>query len=90
MAQEGRPRTAIRFPGTYLKWLHVAEQKLIEEGLKPDNYMISVIDEDDHLAVIFTSVDAPPGVKGSGGAYPGYTVEVRKADAQIIRSYFLR
>jgi hypothetical protein len=90
MAQGSAPRTVAQFPGACLRWLHVVEAKLHEEGLKPENYMISVIEEDDHVTVVFKSLDAPPGVKGGGGTHPGYTVEVRKADAQIIRSYFLR
>jgi len=90
MGQESASTSVIRFPGTCLKWLHVAEPKLTEEGLKPENYMISVIEEDDHVTIVFKSLDAPPGVKGGGGTHPGYTVEIRKKDSQIIRSYFLR
>ena len=90
LAQEVRPGTAVKFPGTYLKLLRVAEQKLIQEGLKPDNYMISLFEEHDRLAVIFRSVDSPEGVKGSGGTYPAYSVEIRKADAKIVSANFER
>jgi hypothetical protein len=90
MAQGSSSPTVIQFPGSCLKWLHIAEPRILEEHLKPENYMISVIEEDDHVTVVLKSLDAPLGVKGSGGTHPGYEVEIRKADSQIIRSNFLR
>ncbi len=90
MAQDSASQTVVQFPGTCLKWLHVAEPRILEEHLKLENYMISVIEEDDHVTVALKSLDAPPGLKGGGGTHPGYVVEIRRTDSQIIRSYFLR
>jgi hypothetical protein len=73
-----------------LKWLHIAEPRVLEEHLKLENYMISVIEEADHVTVVLKSLDAPLGVKGGGGTHPGYEVEIRKTDSQITRSNFLR
>jgi hypothetical protein len=90
MAQESASPTVVQFPGTCLKWLHIAEPRVLEEHLKLENYMISVIEEADHVTVVLKSLDAPLGVKGGGGTHPGYEVEIRKTDSQITRSNFLR
>jgi hypothetical protein len=88
MAQESVSPTVVQFPGTCLKWLHIAEPQLIEKRLRLENYIISVIEEKDYVTVSLTSLDAPLGVKGSGGKFPAYAVEIRKTDSRIIRSYF--
>ncbi len=90
MSQESASQPVIQFPGTCLKWLHIAEPRILEEHLKLENYMISMIEERDHVTVVLKSLDAPLGVKGGGGTHPGYEVEIRKADSKIIRSNFLR
>jgi hypothetical protein len=90
MAQESSPQTVIQFPGTCLKWSDAAKPTITEEHLKLENYMISVIDEHDHVTVSLKSLDAPQGSKGSGGTHAGYVVEIRKTDSKILRSYYLR
>ncbi len=52
--------------------------------------MISIIEEKDHMTVVLKSLDAPSGSKGSGGTHPGFAVEIAKADAHVLKSYFLR
>jgi len=90
MAQETELHAIAQLPGGYLKWLKLAEPKIIAENLELENYMISVIEENDYVTVALKSLDAPQGSKGSGGTHPGYAVEIRKIDSKITRSYFLR
>ena len=90
MAQNSATPTDIQFPGTCLKWLHAAEPEILKKHLKLENYMISVIEEEDHVTVALKSLDAPPGSKGSGGTHPGFAVEISKADSHVLKSYFLR
>lgn len=55
-----------------------------------DNYTVSVIEEDDSVAVSLTSPDAAKGARGSTGSYPGYEVEISKKDMTVVRSNYIR
>jgi hypothetical protein len=90
MAQQSTPVTIVQFPGTCLKWLGAAEHEIHRKHLSLENYMISIIEEKDHMTVVLKSLDAPSGSKGSGGTHPGFAVEIAKADAHVLKSYFLR
>jgi hypothetical protein len=90
MAQSIAPRTVAKFPGACLKWIHVAEVETHRKNLNVDNYIVSVVEEDEFVTVILKSADAPEGSKGSGGSHVGYEVEIRKRDSKVMRSYYLR
>jgi hypothetical protein len=90
MAQSSAERTVAKFPGSYLKWIRVAEAEIHRKHLNLDNYIVSVIDEDENVAVCIKSADAPEGSKGSGGSHVGYEVEISKRDSKVVRSYYLR
>lgn len=89
MSQSSEPAT-VAFPGVYLKWLQIAETEIHRKNLRADNYIISVVERDQTVAVIFKAVDAPEGSKGSGGSHVGYEVEIRKKDSKVVRSNYAR
>lgn len=53
------PSRVVEVPGTYLKWIRVAEAQLDSQALKVENYMLSISDEGDVLSVSFVSSDCP-------------------------------
>jgi hypothetical protein len=89
-AQSVAPKTVAEFPGACLKWIHVAEAEIHRKHLNLDDYIVSVIEEDEYVTVYIKSSDAPAGSKGSGGSHPGYEVEIGKRDSKVTRSNYLR
>lgn len=89
-AQSNPPKVKAEFPGASLKWVHAAEPEVQRRKLDLDNYTVSVIEEDDSVAVSLTSPDAAKGARGSTGSYPGYEVEISKKDMTVVRSNYIR
>lgn len=89
MSQLNGPAT-VSFPGVYLKWLHAAEGELRRKNLNEDNYIVSVVERDETVTVVFRAADAPEGSKGSGGSHPAYEVEIKKKDSKVVRSNYVR
>lgn len=77
-------------PGKSLKWIRIAEQQFRREKLDLDKYTVAVFEEDDYVAVILTSFDAPKQSRGSGGTYPAYEVEISKKTMKIISASYIR
>jgi hypothetical protein len=90
VAQSSAHSTVAKFPASYLKWMHVAEAEFQKKHLDLDNYIVSVIDEDENVTVYIRSSDARDGSKGSGGTHVGYEVEISKKDSKVVRSSYLR
>ncbi len=79
------------FPGSSLKWIHVAEAQFKQQGLDVDKYTVCLIYKDDSVVVMLEN----PGTEGSKsygnpGPLPEYEVEITKADSKIIRANYIR
>jgi hypothetical protein len=85
-----RPKVLAEFKGSSLKWIHAADPAFRREKLDLDNYIVSVVEQEDSVIVLLTSPDSVEGSRGSTGKYPGYEVEIRKKDLKIIRSNYER
>ncbi len=84
------PNTVAKFPGSSLKWIHVAEAEFHLKHLNLDDYIVSVVEEEKIVTVYLKSSDAPEGSKGSGGTHIGYAVEITKEDSRVVSSNYLR
>jgi hypothetical protein len=89
MSQSNGP-TTVTFPGVYLKWLRIAEAEIQRKKLNADNYIISIVERDETVTVVFKAVDAAEGAKGSSGSHVGYEVEIEKKGSKIVRSNYVR
>jgi hypothetical protein len=79
------------FPGSSLKWVHIAEPVFQQKKLEIDKYTVTVVDEGgDSVTVILTELGLPDTVRGSGKKYPGYEVEISKKDGKVLDSYYSR
>lgn len=58
-ADSQAPTKVVELPGTYLKWIRVAETQLKNQALKVENYVLTISDEKDVLSVSFVSSDCP-------------------------------
>ena len=93
LAQPRYPRVVAKFPGASLKWVHIADPEFQKKGINLEHYTVSVLEDDkDTVDVLLMSLDAStdPRVMGSSGTYPGFTVEISKANDKIVRSYYIR
>lgn len=90
MTQTGQLGVDAELPGKSLKWIHIAEQQFKREKLDLDKYTVTVFEEEDSVAVILTSFDAPKRSRGSAGTYPAYEVEISKKTLKIIRANYTR
>lgn len=90
MTQTGQLGVDAELPGKSLKWIHIAEPQFKREKLDLDKYTVTVFEEDESVAVILTSFDAPKRSRGSGGTYPAYEVEISKKTMKIIRASYVR
>lgn len=92
MAESNPPRVMAEFPGSSLKWVRIAEPEFEQRKLDLDNYTITVVEEDDSVAVILRSPETVgvPGLRGSTGKFPGFAVEISKKDRKVIRSNYVR
>lgn len=90
MAQTNSEKMKVEFPGSCLKWIRAAEPEFQRRHLDESNYIIYVHEKDDSVVITLGSPDAPKGVRGSVGTYPGYEVEISKKDLKILRSNYIR
>lgn len=92
LAQPRYPRVVAKFPGASLKWVHIAEPEFQKKGINLEHYTVSVLDEKDTVDVVLMSLDAStdPRVMGSSGTYPGFDVEISKANNKVVQSYYVR
>ena len=87
MAQPVRLNVVAEFPGSYLKWIHIAESEFKQARLNLDDYKIVVLDEDESIIVFIVSLVLP----GDPGAVkPAYEVEINKKDSKILHSNYAR
>jgi len=78
------------FPGTALKWLAAAQVVIDKRALDREKYIISIFDEGETVIVLLSAIDEIPGALGSTGSVPGYEIEIRKQDSQVIRANYSR
>jgi hypothetical protein len=90
ITQTGKLGVDAELPGKSLKWIHIAEQQFKREKLDLDKYTVEVFEEDDYVAVILTSFDAPKRTRGSAGTYPAYEVEISKKTMKITSASYVR
>ncbi|HEY5883245.1 MAG TPA: hypothetical protein VIT88_01080 [Pyrinomonadaceae bacterium] len=78
------------FPGRSLEWLRIAEPQFARMGFKLDRYTITVVELEGEVTVILRSFDKPPDVRGSGGTYPAYEVDISKKTKKIVSAHYVR
>jgi hypothetical protein len=79
-----------RIPGTYLKWIEVAEPVFQQKRLNLDRYNIVIYDKSETVVVSLRATDATCEGKGSTGSIPDFEVEIRKSDRKIVHSNFVK
>jgi len=91
-AQTFTPKVIAAFSGASLKWILAAEPEFKRRKLNLDNYKITVLEQEDSVAISLSSPDASEEAQGSGsvGKYPGFEVEIRKKDMKVLRSNYVR
>jgi hypothetical protein len=90
LSQADGPKLTAVVPGASIKWLEIANSETRRKHLNPDNFSVSVVEANGLAIVIFKSVNAPAQTKGNGLSRIGYEVQIRKSDAKIVHSNFLR
>jgi len=90
MAQANPERVKTEFPGSCLKWIHLAEVEFEHRNLDVNNYIISVFEKSDSVVISLSSPDQPNGARGSTGKYPGFEVEIGAKNLKILRSNYIR
>jgi hypothetical protein len=78
------------FPASSLKWVHIAEPIFQQRKLELDKYTITVIDEGDTITVIANEAGLSDKVRGSGGKYPAYEVQISKKDEKVVDAHYDR
>jgi len=87
-------KTIADFPGSALKWIHIASPRFAKERLDINKYRIEVWEDEDSVTVILLN----PGVsdiqrqsiRGSAGPLPEFSVSISKKDMKIISSGYER
>jgi hypothetical protein len=79
------------FPGSSLKWIHIAEAQFRRQKLDVDKYTVCLIYRDDSVVVMLEN----PGTEdiksyGNPGPLPEYEVEISKKDSKIIHANYIR
>ncbi|MFZ1086571.1 MAG: hypothetical protein WAN35_16530 [Terracidiphilus sp.] len=89
-AEKGRCNDATQIPGTYLKWIKIAEPVFQKNHLNLDNYNIVIYDEPDFITVLLRSTDATCEGFGSTGSHPDFEVQISKKDKKIMHFNYER
>jgi hypothetical protein len=64
MAQSRPLEVVAQFPGSSLKWIHIAEPEFQQKHLDLDNYTVTVAEHEDSMVVMLTSSDSKEGYRG--------------------------
>ena len=76
--------------GTALQVVQAALPKFEEQGMKLDEYVISVFEQESSFLVVFDDPNRPSGQRGSSPGVIAFEVEISKQGLQAIRSNFVR
>jgi hypothetical protein len=88
MAQSSSaPTTIAEFPGSALPWLFSAQGEIKRRNVDVRKYNVTAIDKAESVFVLLIAPGDPKHVRG---AKDGLEIEIRKSDATVIRSYYVR
>jgi hypothetical protein len=87
-AQSGPLQTMAEFPGTSMKWFHIAEPEFKKHHLDLDNCKVVIEENGDLVEVTLQSNDDKPRSKGSSGSHPDFTVEINRSNLKIVKFYY--
>jgi len=87
-AQSGSQET-IKFPGTALKWVRLAEPEFRKKNVDLDKCVIFLNEEPDVMNVSVKNPNDPPGMRG-GKSPCNLAVEISKKEMKVVRSYYSR
>src|ERR1700676_1390359 len=90
LAQSRPLKVVAQFPGSSLKWIHIAEPEFQQKHLELDNYTVTVVEHEDSMDVMLRSHDSKEETRGSSGTFPGYEVEISKKDMKVVGSNYSR
>ncbi len=92
MTQSGSPpaKVVAEFRGSALRWVYAAEDEIKRKNLDLDKYIVSVVEEEESVVVLLRAPDQPKHKRGHAGNLPGLQIEMRKTDASIVRSNYVR
>lgn len=76
--------------GKSLKIIEAALPEAVRKHLDVGKYKIVVMQSEQSYLVVFDDPNRPEGQRGSTSRMPGFEVEVRREDLQVIRSNFVR
>jgi hypothetical protein len=77
-------------PGITLKVIQAAIPEFEERGLKLEQYVVSVIEQESSYVVVFDDRNRPPSLRGSTPDLVAFEVEVDKQGLRPIRANFVR
>ena len=76
--------------GTVLQVVQAALPKFEEKGLKLDEYIVSVFEQESSFIVVFDDPERPVGQRGSTTNVMAFEVEITKQGLQAVRANFVR
>jgi hypothetical protein len=85
-------KTTAQFPGSVLKWIHIAEVEFTKQHLDESRYDVLVWEEQNSVSVILEN----PGhekdfeTRGNPGPLPEYEVEIDRRTGHVIRANYVR
>jgi hypothetical protein len=79
-----------QFPGTYLKWVKIAEPIFQKQHLNLENYNIAIFDDPESVTVLLMSTDDTCEGRGSTGTRPDFEVKISKKDMRIVHYNYER
>jgi hypothetical protein len=83
---------AAQFPGSVLKWIHIAEKEFAKHHLDESQYVVRVWERQDSVTVLLKN----PGhendlrTKGDPGPLPEYEVEIDRRTLRVIHANYER
>ena len=81
----------VKIKGEHARIILATDPEIKKRNLDLERYEIAIIDSNELWVVLFEPKGALRGTRGSPlKGVPGFTVELRKGDLSVLRSYFVR
>ncbi len=81
-------------PGSGLRWLYAAEgeikSRITDRNFDLNKCKVSIIEEEVSVVVLLTTPGLPKTLRGHAGDCAGLEIEIRKADAKVVRSNYIK
>jgi hypothetical protein len=84
-------KSTAQFPGSVLRWIHIAEREFTKQHLDEGKYMVKVWEEQDSVVVLLQNPRRENvRTKGNPGPLPEYEVEIDRHTGRVIHANYER